>query len=75
VIEQITLADVGLAAGDQDDADAILQPAIDASCRHRLPHQIQRIARIAERTGNPPPGTARRDRPQLGLLPPNPQRR
>lgn len=52
VIEQITVADVHLAAGDQDDADALLLPAIDAACRHRLPHQIQRIARIAERTGN-----------------------
>jgi len=52
VIEQITVADVRLAAGDTDGADVILLPAIEAAAHHRLPHQIQRIGRIAARTGN-----------------------
>jgi hypothetical protein len=52
VIEQITLADVHLAAGDTDGADVILRPAIEAAAHHRLPHQIQRVGRIAARTSN-----------------------
>jgi hypothetical protein len=52
VIERITVADVRLAAGDRAGADAILLPAIETAARHRLPHQIQRVARIAARSGN-----------------------
>ena len=41
-----------LIAGDTGEADAMLLAAIDTAARHRLPHQIQRVRRIAARTSN-----------------------
>jgi hypothetical protein len=49
IIEQITLAEVLLAAGDITRADSTLHEAISGAERHRLPHQIQRAARVAQR--------------------------
>jgi transcriptional regulator with XRE-family HTH domain len=49
VIERITYADVLATAGDHATAAAILLEAVDLGCRYRLPHQIQRAARIAQR--------------------------
>jgi transcriptional regulator with XRE-family HTH domain len=52
VIERITYADVLGTAGDHAAAEAFLLEAVDLSRRYRLPHQIQRAARIAERAHN-----------------------
>ena len=52
VIERITVADVLLTAGDRNSVEPILFAAINAASRHRLPHQIQRISRIAHRIGH-----------------------
>jgi hypothetical protein len=49
VIERITYADVLATAGDHATAEAILLEAVDLGRRYRLPHQIQRAARIAQR--------------------------
>ena len=49
VIERITYADVLATAGDDATAEAILLEAVDLGRRYRLPHQIQRAARIAQR--------------------------
>ena len=49
VIERITYADVLATAGDHTAAEAILLEAVDLGRRYRLPHQIQRAARIAQR--------------------------
>ena len=49
VIERITYADVLATAGDHAAAGAILLEAVDLGRRYRLPHQIQRAARIAQR--------------------------
>ena len=49
VIECITYADVLATAGDHASAEAILLEAVDLGRRYRLPHQIQRAARIAQR--------------------------
>jgi hypothetical protein len=47
VIERITVADVLLAGGEQAHAEQLLLRAAAAAGRHRLPHQLQRITRIA----------------------------
>jgi transcriptional regulator with XRE-family HTH domain len=52
VIERITTADVLTAAGAHDQAEALLLPALDGARLHRLPHQVQRIQRIAHRFRN-----------------------
>jgi hypothetical protein len=49
VIERITYADVLATAGDHAAAGAILLEAVDLGGRYRLPHQIQRAARVAQR--------------------------
>lgn len=49
VIERITYADVLATVGDYAAAEAILLEAVDLGRRYRLPHQIQRAARIAQR--------------------------
>ena len=49
VIERITYADILATAGDHAAAGAILLEAVDLGRRYRLPHQIQRAARIAQR--------------------------
>jgi len=33
--------------GDQDAAEEVLTEAVDGACRYRLPHQVQRVMRIA----------------------------
>jgi transcriptional regulator with XRE-family HTH domain len=53
VIERITYADVLATAGDYAAAEAILLEAVDLGRRYRLPHQIQRAARIAQRVHRP----------------------
>jgi len=47
IIEQITVAEVLLAAGDVTAGESALLDAIGGAERHRLPHQIQRAARAA----------------------------
>jgi transcriptional regulator with XRE-family HTH domain len=49
VIERITYADVLATSGDLGAAEVILLEAVDLARRYRLPHQIQRAARIAQR--------------------------
>lgn len=50
VIERITYADVLTTCGDIAAAEVILLEAIELSRQYRLPHQIQRVSRIARRT-------------------------
>lgn len=52
IIERITIADVLLSAGDQDQADTLLYAATTDAGHRRLPHQIQRIIRITRRHGH-----------------------
>ncbi len=47
IIEQITVADLMLVAGDIGTAEATFCGAVAAAERHRLPHQIQRAYRVA----------------------------
>jgi hypothetical protein len=51
VIERITAAGVLLAAGDHDQAEQDLTAVLALAVGHRLPHQIQRIVRIAGHRG------------------------
>ncbi|TDC59084.1 XRE family transcriptional regulator [Micromonospora sp. KC207] len=48
IIEQITIAEVLLAAGDVTTGESTLHDAIGGGERHRLPHQLQRAARVAQ---------------------------
>lgn len=52
VIARVTTADVLLSIGEGDAAEDLLLAAIDGGRRHRLPHQIQRVARVAARAGH-----------------------
>jgi len=52
VIAQVTTADVLLAAGEHDTAEDLMLAAVDGARRHRLPHQIQRVARVAHHAGH-----------------------
>ena len=47
VIELVTIAHVHLLAGDRDTACQSLDTAIQEATLQRLPHQLQRITRIA----------------------------
>jgi hypothetical protein len=49
VIERITYADVLASAGDSAAAEVVLLKALDLGRQYRLPHQIQRAVRIAQR--------------------------
>jgi transcriptional regulator with XRE-family HTH domain len=49
VIERVTYADVLAGAGDSAAAEATLLEALDLGRQYRLPHQIQRAVRIAQR--------------------------
>lgn len=49
IIEQITVAEVLYTAGDAEGAEPTLLGAIARAERYRLPHQIQRALRTAER--------------------------
>jgi hypothetical protein len=49
IIDQITVAQVLMAAGDKNTTASLLREAIVDAEGHRLPHQIQRIARPATR--------------------------
>jgi hypothetical protein len=49
VIERITYADILATTGDHAAAEGILLEAVNLGRRYRLPHQIQRAARIAQR--------------------------
>ena len=51
VIEQITVGDVLLAAGDRSEARCILQAALTGAETYRLPHQAQRAVRSAAAHG------------------------
>jgi hypothetical protein len=51
VIERITTADVLARAGDEQTAADMLSAAIGDAETLRLPHQIQRIIRLAQRPG------------------------
>jgi len=52
IIEQITVTEVLFAAGDLETGTSSLQEAIAEAERYRLPHQIQRAARLAVGTGD-----------------------
>jgi transcriptional regulator with XRE-family HTH domain len=54
VIERITTADVLTEAGAHDQAETLLLPALNGARLHRLPHQVQRVQRIARRARNRP---------------------
>ena len=49
IIEQITVAEVLFAAGDIHAGESSLQDAIGDADRYRLPHQLQRAGRLANR--------------------------
>nr|MDQ2874419.1 XRE family transcriptional regulator [Actinomycetota bacterium] len=51
VIERITTADALMTAGDDGPAEELLRIAVDDARGHYLPHQIQRVIRIARRAG------------------------
>jgi transcriptional regulator with XRE-family HTH domain len=51
VIEQITTADVLAKAGDEDSAAGMLSAALSEAEALRLPHQVQRIIRLAGQPG------------------------
>jgi transcriptional regulator with XRE-family HTH domain len=51
IIERVTAGQVLLAAGEPDGAEETLRAALDAAESHRLPHQIQRAIRAADRGG------------------------
>jgi transcriptional regulator with XRE-family HTH domain len=50
VIERVTAGQVLLTAGQPDEASDALRTALLAAEAHRLPHQIQRIIRVATRS-------------------------
>ncbi len=52
VIERITHADVLRTIGDHDQAQQILVKAVDLAAAQRLPHQLQRVMRIAHHGGH-----------------------
>lgn len=47
IIERVTFAHVLMTAGDHAEAEAVLLAAVDGASRYRLPHQVQRVIRIA----------------------------
>jgi transcriptional regulator with XRE-family HTH domain len=47
IIERVTAGEVYLAAGRRDDADNALRSAVTAAEAHQLPHQVQRVIRVA----------------------------
>jgi transcriptional regulator with XRE-family HTH domain len=51
IIERVTAGQVNLAAGDCACAGEALRTALSAAETHRLPHQIQRTIRAAQRGG------------------------
>ena len=53
VIERVTVGGVLMAAGDHSEAEAVLVGAVGGASRYRLPHQIQRVIRIARGSNHP----------------------
>ncbi|MCT2587678.1 helix-turn-helix domain-containing protein [Actinophytocola gossypii] len=51
IIERVTAGQVHLAAGDHDAAEEPLRAALSVAEAHRVPQQIQRVIRAADKSG------------------------